>query len=89
MTLVQRPTAPPLVSAPTETMYGAVQANTDPKWSCRCADPDVHRLVELINSGMEQVEASKLLWGPPHVAPTRVPSGVARGLFGVGLRGRC
>ena len=62
MTLVQRPSVPQIMG-PTDAMYGSITANDDPTRTCRCTDPDVHRLIELIAGGMGQVEASKLLWG--------------------------
>jgi hypothetical protein len=62
MTLVQRLVEPQLVGR-REHVGGGTTAYTDPTATCTCTDPDVHRLIELINSGMSQVEASRLLWG--------------------------
>jgi hypothetical protein len=62
MTLVQRPVTPQLMGR-TEHQATGITEYTDPKQTCTCTDPDLHRLVELINSGMGQVEASRLLWG--------------------------
>lgn len=76
MTLVERPIDPPLVGGP---------ASREPR-SCHCADPAVNRLIDLINAGVDQFEASRRIWSPPVTPLVRRP--VARGLLGIGLRGR-
>lgn len=66
MTLVDRP--PPAdvrrQLAPT--------AHTDTKATCLCVDREVDQLRDLIAAGMGQVEASRLLWGPPKPPPPPV-----------------
>lgn len=63
MTLVQRPTNPGLV-APAQPMYNGVTIHEDGP-TCTCADAQLVKLLDLMNRGVGQVEASRILWGDP------------------------
>lgn len=68
MTLVNRPPAAVTVRnalAPTQ--------NTDTRATCLCVDREADQLLALIAQGMPQVEASRLLWGPPVPDPPQAP----------------
>lgn len=63
MTLVQRPVPPDLVCPPQPTYNGVTIHEEGP--TCTCADPDLVKLLDLMNRGVGQVEASRMLWGQP------------------------